>query len=107
MAREAAALAAVNGVFSPSCVSAGQGPWQGNWVYTTDKIYPCPICGRRFAGKYHVKSHFPTCVARNSSPNAAHWNDAWNGGAAPVVPAPVVPAPVVPAPVVPAPVMPT
>ena len=106
MAREAAALAAVNGVSSPSRLNTGQNPWQGSWVNTADKIHPCPICGRRFARKYHVQSHFPTCVARNGNPNAAHWNDAWNGGAAPAVPAPAVPIPAVPAPLVPAPLVP-
>ena len=100
MVREAAALAAVNGVFHPSPLGTGQSPWQGNWVNTTDKIHPCIICGRKFARKYQVKSHFPTCVARNGNPSAARWDDAWTGGAAPVVPAPVVPAPVVPAAVV-------
>ena len=106
MMREAAALAAVNGIRSPSQVIAGQAPDQGVWDQSPDKIHPCPICGRTFARKYHVQSHFPACVGRNGNPNAARWDDAWNGGAAPVVAAPVVPAPVVPAPVVPAPVVP-
>ena len=87
MAREAAALAAVNGVFSVSRVDTGQSPWQGNWIDSTDKIYPCSVCGRKFARKYHVQSHFPACVARNGNPNAVRWDDAWNGGAALVVPA--------------------
>ena len=98
---EAAALAAVNGVSSHMRLNTGQSPWQGSWVNTPDKIHPCPICRRRFARKYHVQSHFPTCVARNGNPSAARWDDAWRGGAAPVVSAPVVPTPVVPAPVVP------
>ena len=88
MVREAAALAAVNGVFSPSRVDVGHQPRQGHWIETSETIHQCRVCGRKFARKYHVQSHFPACVARNGNPSAARWDDAWNGGATPVVPAP-------------------
>ena len=68
MAREVAALAAVNGVLSSSRNDAGGAPWQGSWTNTIDKIYQCPICGRRFTRKYHVQSHFSTTRCQKWQP---------------------------------------
>ena len=75
------ALAAVNGVFSPSLVAPyqnfDQGP-PGPVIRTPHKRlpFPCSRCGRAFNSKLTVMRHFIGCVKRNGNPNAVHWDDA-------------------------------
>lgn len=79
--RDARRLAAVSGVVIPSKVPSGQLPQQGRWKEDERMRYPCSICGRKFAKKYHVQSHMAPCVKRNGNPNGARWDDAWKNGA--------------------------
>lgn len=73
-----AKLAAVNGVVVPSKRAPGEMPLGPPETRSSGKFplnYLCSICGAAFAQKYHVQSHFVSCVARNGNPTGAHWND--------------------------------
>ncbi|CAD6592728.1 MAG: hypothetical protein ASARMPREDX12_006420 [Alectoria sarmentosa] len=80
-ARDARRLAAVNGVVIPSRVPPGHAPRQGSWIQDARMVYPCSVCGRNFAVKYHVQVHMAPCVERNGNPRGARWDDAWRNGA--------------------------
>ncbi len=76
--REAARLAAVNGVVIPSKVAPGNRPNQGKLInyISGAQDSECNICGRGFSSPSHARPHFAVCVGRNGNPYGVKWDDA-------------------------------
>ena len=78
--KDAARLAAVNGVVIPSKVAPGDRPDQGKLINYVpgDQDILCCICGRGFSSPSHVRSHFAVCVCRNGNPYGVKWDDPYS-----------------------------
>ena len=84
MLSDAARLAEVNGVVSPSRVPPGQAPIQptnrpSNFDPTRPRDMVCPRCRYGFNRKYHMQSHFPACIGVNGNPLGLRWDDGLTG----------------------------
>lgn len=70
-----ARLSAVNGVISPSKLTAGQAPIPGKGGSAANVVRDrqCPLCLVAYARDANVKSHFAACVERNGNPQGLFW----------------------------------